>query len=308
MGWAWSFWPSKVLKKISCEKHMAKKHTATVDVAELTKWATVKDGNLFRNGRAESHRGRLRLTWAVMSKQGDKGEPQVGEGEDQEGEFEDQGGEFDDQEGEEEKDKDKDQEELGDRQQDHFDANKILVKEVGGDESDAGMDAPMSAGGPPKKGKRNCAAAAAAPPKKVKVEPAAAPAADPTPRGRKSTFTENETTWIADQCSEFFGGVRTDRAPPLWFLRDNVAKKGLKAGVFVAAVDTDKKDDFFKFVERVRHVARAWPVFATQKPLDVEEAKEVASPMSIDLGQSSPSLTPLAKVVLRSSAARKARE
>ena len=144
------------------------------------------------------------------------------------------------------------------------DANKLLVQEVRGDESDHDMGAPMSAAGPAKKRKSKCATAAAAPPKKVKVEPTAEPAAYHLPKGRRSTFTLKEMTWIANKCSAFCGGVRTAAAPPLKFLRDNVAMRGLKEGVFVVAVNTANKSEFFKFVERVRHVARSWPQFETQ--------------------------------------------
>ena len=146
------------------------------------------------------------------------------------------------------------------------DASKKLVEEVVGDEREYDMNEPMSAAGPPKKAPRGSSASAAPPPKKVKTEPQAAPKADPQPRGKKSPFTEEEKAWIAEQCSTFFSGVPTAEAPALHFLRNDVAIKGLQEGVFADAVDTENKDDFFKFVERVRHVARSWPDFLKQAP------------------------------------------
>ena len=67
----------KVLKKANCEKHMRAVHRENTDMAELSKWATVKDGRLFKNRRAHPDRaqpGRLHLTWAMAHHQAGDGE------------------------------------------------------------------------------------------------------------------------------------------------------------------------------------------------------------------------------------------
>ena len=61
---------SKTLKKSVCAKHMTHYHSDTLDVGELRKWATVKDGNSFRNSRGNPPRKSLSLTWAMLTQVG----------------------------------------------------------------------------------------------------------------------------------------------------------------------------------------------------------------------------------------------
>ena len=93
-----------------------------------------------------------------------------------------------------------------------------------------------------------------APPKRHRVGDAPAAAA----RGRPSAFSLAEKQFIALQCSKFFDHVRTDSAPPLNCVRDDIALAGLAGREFTVAVDPSNADEFKKFVESVRHVARSW--------------------------------------------------
>ena len=92
------------------------------------------------------------------------------------------------------------------------------------------------------------------PPKRHRVCDAPAAAA----RGRPSAFSLAEKQFIALQCSKFFDHVRTDSAPPLNYVRDDIALAGLAGREFTVAVDPSNADEFKKFVESVRHVARSW--------------------------------------------------
>ena len=93
-----------------------------------------------------------------------------------------------------------------------------------------------------------------APPKRHRVGDAPAAAA----RVRPSAFSLAEKQFIALQCSKFFDHVRTDSAPPLNYVRDDIALAGLAGREFTVAVDPSNADEFKKFVESVRHVARSW--------------------------------------------------
>ena len=92
------------------------------------------------------------------------------------------------------------------------------------------------------------------PPKRHRVCDAPAAAA----RGRPSAFSLAEKQFIALQCSKFFDHVRTDSAPPLNYVRDDIALAGLAGHEFTVAVDPSNADEFNKFVESVRRVARSW--------------------------------------------------
>jgi hypothetical protein len=143
------------------------------------------------------------------------------------------------------------------------------ARKQSGAASAAGHAASEEAGQLAKAARARRAAAAASTPASTPAEataaaPAAVPAdapaarAEPAPRGRRSAFTEEEKRWIAEQCSSFFGHIRNSGAPPLNYLRDDVAKRGLESGKLSAAFDTNNPMAFNKFVEQVRHVARSW--------------------------------------------------
>ena len=101
-----------------------------------------------------------------------------------------------------------------------------------------------------------CSAAAAA---------AAAPAAAPPPsaqRGRKSIFSAAEKQWIASQCRVFWSGAMVCEAPTLSYLKEDIALKGMAEGRFQKRVDPDDKEEWKRFYEAVRTVAKSWTLHA----------------------------------------------